>query len=78
MNIVGTLGEGTAGQNDTSRSLSWSDHEASAVSTDSWSSEGGGDCSHEDFFVALGIAMTLNYLLLLGLLKLTRSIPGNN
>ena len=31
-----------------------SDPEASAwVSTDSWSSEGGGDCSHEDFFVAL-------------------------
>ena len=48
------------------------------MSLDSWPSEGGGDCALEDFFIALGIAMTLIYILSLGLLGLTRSIPGTN
>ena len=75
MNIVGILGKGTAGWNDMSGSCSWSDPKVSAwSSTDSCSSEGGGDCSHEDFFIALGILMTLNYWILLGLLRIWQGL----
>ena len=77
MNIAGTLGKGTAGWNDTSGSWSWSEISAWS-SIYSCSSKGGGDCSHEDFFVALGIVMTFNYWMVLGLLNLARSITGIN